>query len=212
MTSLQLAIASRSSVTWLSNSSRILKRRLHRTPHGARWWGLVRMFNAEVGVSLASAAKAADAALGSAHSVHRVRLSASVDQTIVLTVDLARFHSTANAALAAALTFALPKRRGRPRRSFESAKPRPDHLSEVWTIRVDDTAESLDRLALHLREWNAYPRGIERGLPFIMDAATLRAVPTMALDSDKGPVDVMVTSRRPPERAAAGVSARPSSS
>lgn len=170
------------------------------------------MFNAEVGVSLTSAAKAADAALGSAHSVHRVRLPASVDQTIVLTVDLARFHSTANAALAAALAFAPPKRRGRPRRSFASAKPRSDHLSEVWTIRVDDAAESLDRLALHLKEWNAYPRGIERGLPFIMDAATLRAVPNMALASDKGPIDVIVTSHRPSGDVTAGVSALPPSS
>lgn len=165
------------------------------------------MFNAEVGVPLASAARAADAALGSAHSVHRVRLSASVDQTIVLTVDLERFHSTANAALAAALTFAPPKRRGRPRRSFARAKPRVDHLSEVWTIRVDDTTESLDRLALHLKEWSAYPRGIERGLPFIMDAATLRAVPRMALASDKGPIDVIVTSPDTPARSTAAEAA-----
>lgn len=161
------------------------------------------MFNAEVGVSLASAAKAADAALGSAPSVHRVRLSASVDQTIVLTVDLERFHSTTNAALAAALTFAPPKKRGRPRRSFASAKPRADHLSEVWTIRVDDATESLDRLAAHLREWKAYPRGIESGLPFIMDAATLRAVPRMALISAKGPIDIIVTGRDGVEHLAA---------
>lgn len=116
-----------------------------------------------------------------------------MDQTIVLTVDLERFHSTANAALAAALTFAIPKKRGRPRRTFGRAKLQTDHLSEVWTIRVDDAIEPLERLAAHLKEWKAYPRGIERGLPFIMDAATLRAVPRMALISAKGPIDVIVT-------------------
>jgi hypothetical protein len=150
------------------------------------------MLNAEVGIPLSAAAKAADVALGGAHSVHRVRLSASIDQTIALTVDLERFHSTSNAALAAALVFAPPKRRGRPRRSFASAKPRLNHLSEVWTIRVDDASASLERLASHLREWNAYPRGIEAGLPFIMDAATLRALPRLALTSDKGHIDVII--------------------
>lgn len=193
MTLRQFAIATRSNINWLSNSSRILKKRLHRTPHGARWWGLVRMLNAEVGIPLSAASKAADAALGAAHAVHRVRLSASTDQTITLTIDLERFHSTANAALAAATVFAPLKRRGRPRRAFASARQRPAALSDLWTIEVDDTDDSLARLAHHLKEWNAYPRGIERGLPFIMDAATLRALPRIALTSDKGPIDVIVT-------------------
>jgi hypothetical protein len=76
-----------------------------------------------------------------------------------------------------------------------SAKPRSDQLSDVWTIRVDDARDSLDRLARHLKAWNAYPRGIEAGLPFIMDAATLRAVPRLALTSDKGRIDVIIRSR-----------------
>ena len=51
----------------------------------------------------------------------------------------------------------------------------------------------LDRLGRQLRDWNAYPRGIEPGLPFIMDAATLRAVPRLALTTSKGDIDVIVT-------------------
>ncbi len=193
MTLLQLALASRSSVTWLSNSSRILKRRLHRTPSGARWWGLVRILSSELGLPLAAAAQTADATLreSSPATAHHVTFPTSVDQSVALTIDLERFQSTCNGALAAALIFAPPKKRGRPRQSFASAKP-PHQLSEIWTIRVEAVPEALERLAHHLKQWNAYPRGIDTGLPFIMDATTLRAIPRMALTSDKGPIDVLV--------------------
>lgn len=200
MTLAQLAIATRSSSIWLSNSSRLLRRRLHRTPSGARWWALVRMLSVETGLPLATSAKVADATLGQAQAIHRVRLPTSIDQALSLTIDLERFHSTANAALAAALVFAPPKRRGRPRRSVSRARPTVDHLSEVWTIRVEDSDAALERLAGHLREWSAYPRGIEAGLPFIMDAATLRAVPRLALTSAKGHIDVVVQPHGMPTR------------
>ncbi|MBI3504581.1 MAG: hypothetical protein HY059_07050 [Proteobacteria bacterium] len=133
-----------------------------------------------------------------------MRLPASVDQSLSLTIDLERFHSTANAALAAALVFAPPKRRGRPRRSVSRARSNPNHLAEVWTIRVEDTSDALERLASHLREWHAYPRGIEGGLPFIMDAATLRALPQLALTSAKGHIDVIVQPHDVPTQARSG--------
>jgi hypothetical protein len=187
----QLAIATRSSAVWLNNARRLLGRRMHRTPSGARWWGLVRMLNHEVGIPLKSSALAADLILGEETSTHRVRIAASDDGSTGLSVDLERFHSTANAALSAAFAFAPLKQRGRPRR-IRAQRSNSFEFSPVWEIRVQNEREALTGLAHHLREWDAYPRGIELGLPFIMDLATLQALPRLALSSSKGPIDVIL--------------------
>lgn len=42
-----------------------------------------------------------------------------------------------------------------------------------------------------LGAWNAYPRGVEAGLPFIMDGKTLRGAPLLTLTSAEGDIDVM---------------------
>jgi hypothetical protein len=192
MTYAQMAIATRSSRTWLNNARRILARRVHRTASGARWWGMVRLLNHELGLPLKSAARVADLVLGAGTAPHRVRLTATSDGAVALRIDLERFHSTANAALAAAFAFGQPRGRGRP----PKPRPRPpliDVFPSVWEIRVDREPATLDRLGRQLRNWTAYPRGIELGLPFIMDAATLRAVPRLALTSTKGDIDVIVT-------------------
>jgi hypothetical protein len=186
-----MAIATRSTRTWLNNARRILAKRMHRTPSGARWWGMVRMLNHELGLPLKSAARVADLVLVSPTVPARVRLAATSDGAIALRIDLERFHSTANAAVAAALAFGRPRGRGRPR------KPRPrrpliDVFSSVWEIRVERDTAKLERLGQQLHEWGAYPRGIEAGLPFIMDAATLRAVPHLALTTSKGDIDVLL--------------------
>ncbi len=164
---------------------------MHRTPSGARWWGFVRMLNHEVGIPLKGAAEAADLVLGTEPSTHRLRIAGSDDGSAGLYIDLERFHSTANAALAAAFAFAPPKKRGRPKRG-RPAKSRTIEFSSIWVIRVVNEPEKLRRLAHHLREWQAYPRDIEPGLPFIMDVATLRALPKLALTSTKGPIDVLI--------------------
>lgn len=186
-----MSIATRSDRIWLNNARRILGRRIHRTPSGARWWGMVRMLSHELGLPLKSAARVADLVLGSPTAPHRVRLAATADGAIALRIDLERFHSTANAALAAAFAFGQPRGRGRP---AKPARRRPliDVFPNVWEIRVERDPAKLDRLGQQLRDWNAYPRGIEPGLPFIMDAATLRAVPRLALNTAKGDIDVLV--------------------
>ena len=186
----QLAIATRSSIAWLNNARRLRGRRMHRPPSGARWWGFVRMLNHEVGIPLKGAAQAADLVLGSELSTHRMRISASGDGAIGLYIDLERFHSTANAALAAAFAFAPLKKRGRPAR-VRVVKSKTIEFSPVWEIRVATDQEKLSLLAHHLREWESYPRGIEPGLPFIMDVETLQALPRLALSSTKGPIDVI---------------------
>lgn len=186
-----MAIATRSDRVWLNNARRLLKKRMHRTPSGARWWGMVRMLNHELGIPLKSAAKAADLVLQENSAPHRVRLPASADGAIAIRIDLERFHSTANALLAAAFAFGTARSRGRPRKPMRR-RPLVDVFPTVWEIRVDRESAKLERLAHQLREWSAYPRGIEAGLPFIMDAATLRAVRRLALMTTKGEIDVIV--------------------
>ena len=149
------------------------------------------MLNHEVGIPLKRSAQAADLILGGETSTHRVRIAASGDGSAGLFVDLDRFHSTANAALSAAFTFAPMKKRGRPKRS-RAQKSKSFEFSPVWEIRVQTDREALTSLAHHLREWDAYPRGIEPGLSFIMDVATLQALPRLALSSAKGPIDVIL--------------------
>jgi hypothetical protein len=46
-------------------------------------------------------------------------------------------------------------------------------------------------LARLLAKWEAYPRGVEKNLPFIMDERTLRGAPVMTLATREGEIDVM---------------------
>ena len=50
---------------------------------------------------------------------------------------------------------------------------------------------TVEALAGVLAEWRAYPRGVEAGLPFIMDARTLRAAPVLTLTTREGDLDVL---------------------
>lgn len=58
-------------------------------------------------------------------------------------------------------------------------------------ICYDPSPENRERLAGVLALWHAYLRGVEPGLPFVMDARTLRDVPVMTLVTDEGDLDVM---------------------
>ena len=55
----------------------------------------------------------------------------------------------------------------------------------------DTATDNVERLAARLAQWNAYLRGVERGLPFIMDAKAFRITPVMTLTTDVGDIDVM---------------------
>lgn len=50
--------------------------------------------------------------------------------------------------------------------------------------------ENLDLLAGLLAAWHAYPRGVESGLPFIMDRRTLETTPILTLATDQGALDL----------------------
>ena len=55
----------------------------------------------------------------------------------------------------------------------------------------DAAPDNLERLAALLSEWHAYLRGVERGLPFIMDVRALLTTPIMTLTTDMGDLDVL---------------------
>lgn len=54
-----------------------------------------------------------------------------------------------------------------------------------------DDRGNVDALATLLAGWAAYPRGVEKNLPFIMDERTLRGAPVMTLVTTEGDIDVM---------------------
>ena len=56
-----------------------------------------------------------------------------------------------------------------------------------------DAATNIKALASVLAGWNAYPRGIEKGLTrsFMMDDRTLRNAPILTLTTSEGDIDVM---------------------
>jgi hypothetical protein len=58
-------------------------------------------------------------------------------------------------------------------------------------ICYDPAPENAEKLARVLADWHAYLRGVEPGLPFIMDAKAFRITPVMTLTTDMGPLDVM---------------------
>ena len=195
MTYDQMAVATRSTRTWLNNARRILARRLHRTPSGARWWGMVRMLSHELGLPLKSAARVADLVLQGSAGPHRVRIAATSDGAVALRIDLERFHSTANTLLAAAFAFGEKRTPGRPPKP-RRRRPLVDVVPGIREIRTERDPEKLERLSRQLREWNAYPRGIQPGLPFIMDSATLRAVSRLPLTTSRGDIDVWIVEVR----------------
>jgi predicted nucleotidyltransferase len=58
-------------------------------------------------------------------------------------------------------------------------------------ICYDPVEGNRARLATVLAGWHAYLRGVESGLPFVMDARTLRDTPALTLVTDVGDLDVM---------------------
>src|SRR5687767_15589966 len=50
---------------------------------------------------------------------------------------------------------------------------------------------NVTRLAELLSDWEAYPRGIESGLPFFMDERQFRTTPLMTLTTKEGFLDVI---------------------
>lgn len=55
----------------------------------------------------------------------------------------------------------------------------------------DTAPDNVERLVTLLGEWRAYLRGVEPGLPFILDARTFRTTPFMTLTTTMGAIDLL---------------------
>ena len=58
-------------------------------------------------------------------------------------------------------------------------------------ICYDTASDNVDRLVALLRDWKAYLRGVEPGLPFILDARTFRTTPLLTLTTTMGAIDLL---------------------
>ena len=58
-------------------------------------------------------------------------------------------------------------------------------------ICYDPSSDNVERLVTLLRSWHAYLRGVEPGLPFLLDARAFRTTPVMTLTTDVGDIDVL---------------------
>ena len=65
------------------------------------------------------------------------------------------------------------------------------HVTNDLDICYDSAPDNIARLATLLAEWAAYPRGVERGLPFFIDERQLRTTPLMTLTTREGNLDVL---------------------
>lgn len=57
-------------------------------------------------------------------------------------------------------------------------------------VCYDAAPDNVDRLVELLTGWNVYLRGIEPGLPFVLDQRTFRTTPLLTLTSTMGAIDL----------------------
>jgi hypothetical protein len=64
-------------------------------------------------------------------------------------------------------------------------------ITDDLDVCCDPEDDNRRRLAATLAAWGASLRGVEPGLPFVMDDRTLRTTPVMTLITSQGSIDVM---------------------
>lgn len=64
-------------------------------------------------------------------------------------------------------------------------------ITEDLDVCYNPTPDNIRVLAQVLAGWKAYLRGVERGLPWVMDERSFRTTPIMTLTTDQGDIDVM---------------------
>jgi hypothetical protein len=170
-----LAIAVDSDTKWLYNASRRLKRPLLRTLEDAIWWRLAHHLSGRVGIQLGEAARAADTLLSRGSDLGRVRLRATADDSVAVSIDLGRFHDGAALAIAAAIHLAVPRKRGRPLKNRPiAASPARDEPSSLGDAsRVAAALEELDHSSPEIGEAGSGASGFlaalsQAGVPAIV--------------------------------------------
>lgn len=141
MTRSQFAMAVLADEKWVENASRLMDKRFRYTAAEARWLGLVRVLNQEVGVTLFRAAELADEALRHAPDEGTV-IVARTGGSAAVSIDLARFHSTYAAALSAALNLGGARRRGRRRPTVRQNARTLDRAAQ-YGVDIDLLREGL---------------------------------------------------------------------
>jgi hypothetical protein len=142
MTRSQFAMAVLADEKWIENASRLLGRQFGYTAAEARWLGLVRVMNQEVGVTLSRAAELADEALRRDVNEGPVVVGQTGEGGAGVSVDIARFHSTYAAALSAAIELGGARRRGRRRTNLER-KTDALERAEDYGVDIDLLREGL---------------------------------------------------------------------
>jgi len=160
MTLQQFSAAVNADAKWVLNAARLLRRRFRRTRAEARWLRLVRLLHQDFGMSLAAAGRMSTRALSGAGPT--AIAAASRDGSAAVTVDLPRFESSFVAALAAAITMAGPRRRGRRherrRNTLAAARIYGVDLGLVRASLALSPAERLKRLDENAAFLNAVRR------------------------------------------------------
>lgn len=64
-------------------------------------------------------------------------------------------------------------------------------LTNDIDICYDTGPDNLKRLVRLLAGWHAYLRGVEPGLPFVMDVRAVRTTPIMTLTTDAGDINLL---------------------
>ncbi|HZK78483.1 MAG TPA: hypothetical protein VFC35_06195 [Gemmatimonadaceae bacterium] len=154
MTRQQFALAVNADEKWIENTARLLGLALTYSQREARWMGLVRMFDHDIGLTLKRSAALATEAIRHPEQAREVRLGETPSGAAAIVVDLARYHSAHNAALSAALTLAGPRKRGRPSaanralsNSRSAVRERPVEVT-TWDVLARAKAYGVDLSAL----------------------------------------------------------------
>ena len=173
LSDLALSIAVGCDIKWLYNSSSRVQRPLRRTFDDAVWWRLAHHLSSGVGVPLADAVKAADALLGQERAAMRVRLRATADDTVAVSVELGRFRDGAALAIAAAMHLATPRPRGRPRRQ---------RVASEGSLRAGTSTETPPTVDAPLRLETAFAsiRSIDQTVASVIAPVQLSAALTEA--------------------------------
>lgn len=134
---------------WVENSVRLLGRHLTYTPGEAKWLGLVRVLNNDLGIPLARSAVLAAEALKHPVGSRAVPVGRDDGSAAGIVIDLARYHSGYAAAISAALNLGGGRKRGR-RSSVLKGSRGAKHGSAVRERTVNSTAwDALSRAAAH---------------------------------------------------------------
>jgi hypothetical protein len=128
----QFALASGAEIKWLMNSAALIRRRLTYSVPEARWWRLVRLLTATLGMPLGTAATFATGSLA-ASSNRLITIGADPSSSAALVIDRDRFESIFLGNLSRALVHETPRQRGRRTRAAKGS----DALTRARRYGVD---------------------------------------------------------------------------